>query len=59
MHMIQFLVAMVLFIGGLVLMGYAFEVQGFETVMFVSGLLVLCASVWLAVEVGRRERRTR
>lgn len=60
MHMIQFIFAMVLFVGGLVLMGYAFDVQGFETALFIGGLLVLCFSVAMAVEIGRREhRRTR
>jgi uncharacterized membrane protein len=59
MHMIQFIFAMVLFVGGLVLMGYSFDVQGLEAAMFVAGLLVLCASVALAVEFGRREHRRR
>lgn len=57
MHVINTVIAMVLFIGGLVLMGYSFEVAGLETVLFVGGLAVLCFSVFLAVYVGRREHR--
>lgn len=57
MHVLNTIVAMVLFIGGLVLMGYSFGVAGLETVMFVGGLAVLCFSVFLAIEIGRREHR--
>jgi hypothetical protein len=57
MHMIQFIFAMVLFIGGLLLMGYSFDIAGLETAMFIGGLLVLCFSVAMAVEIGRREHR--
>lgn len=60
MHVINTVIAMVLFIGGLVLMGYSFDAPGLEIVLFVGGLAVLCFSVFLAVEIGRREhRRTR
>ncbi|HET8867246.1 MAG TPA: hypothetical protein VFM87_02860 [Agrococcus sp.] len=55
MHVLNTIIAMVLFIGGLVLMGYSFDAPGLEVVLFVGGLAVLCFSVYLAIEIGRRE----
>jgi hypothetical protein len=57
MHVIHTTFAMVLFIGGLILMGYSFDTEGFELIMFTGGLAALCAGVFLAIEVGRREHR--
>lgn len=57
MNLIRLILTMILFVGGLVLMGYAFDTPGFELLMFAGGLGVLCISVWLTVEFGIREHR--
>lgn len=57
MNVIRLILTMSLFVGGLVLMGYSFDTPGFEAIMFLVGLLVLCVSVALTVEFGLRERR--
>jgi hypothetical protein len=57
MNLIRLILTMILFVGGLVLMGYAFDTPGFEAIMFLAGLLVLSFSVWLTAAFGMREHR--
>jgi hypothetical protein len=47
MNGIAFTVALLLFIGGMVLFGYALEVKGFEAIMFTGGI----AAVALAMAI--------
>lgn len=47
MKIIGFLVALVFFVGGLYLLGLAFQVEGLETLVFLAG--ILAASVGLAI----------
>ena len=57
MNVIRLILTMILFVGGLVLMGYSFDTPGFEALMFLAGLAVLCVSVALTTEFGLREHR--
>ena len=54
MNVVAFLFAMVLFIGGFALMGYAFYVEGFEAPMFIGGILAVSAALALPVHVLKR-----
>jgi cytochrome b subunit of formate dehydrogenase len=54
MNVIAFLVAFALFVAGLVMMGYAFYVEGFELVMFLGGILVSSLAVAIPIHVLKR-----
>ena len=54
MNVIAFAVAIALFLGGLLLMGYSFYATGYEGPMFVSGILAVAASIALPVHVLKR-----
>lgn len=54
MNVIAFIVALGLFIGGLVIMGYAFFVPGFELVMFLGGILLSSLGVALPIHILKR-----
>ena len=54
MNVIAFIVSMVLFIGGLALMGYSFYVVGFEGPTFIAGIFAVCAAIALPVHVLKR-----
>ena len=54
MNVIAFIVAIALFLGGLLLMGYSFYATGYEGPMFVSGILAVAASIALPVHVLKR-----
>lgn len=54
MNIVAFVFSLVLFIGGLLLMGYAFETTGYELAMFAGGILVVSAAVALPVHVLKR-----
>ena len=54
MNVVAFLVALVLFLGGFALMGYAFYVVGFEAPMFIGGILAVSAALALPVHVLKR-----
>jgi len=47
MNGIAFAVSLVLFIGGIVLFGYAFEVVGWEAAMFVGGIAAIVISIMI------------
>jgi hypothetical protein len=56
MNVFAFVIAMVLFIGGLALMAYSFSMVGFEGVAFVGGILAVGASIALPAHVlGRSD----
>jgi hypothetical protein len=55
MNVIAFIISIVLFLGGFLLMGYAFYApEGVHGVMFVGGILAICASIALPVHVLKR-----
>ena len=62
MHIIGFLVGMVLFIGGIVIMGYSFEPLGFllpfgfdpRIVLFTAGIFVTSAGLAVPFHVMKR-----
>lgn len=54
MNVIAFLVAFALFVAGLVMMGYAFSVEGFEIAMFLGGILVASLGIAVPVHVLKR-----
>jgi hypothetical protein len=54
MNVVAFLVALVLFLGGLALMGFAFYVEGFQGAVFIAGILAVSASIALPVHVLKR-----
>jgi hypothetical protein len=54
MHVIAFLVALGLFLGGFALMGYSFYVEGFQGLVFFSGILAVGAAIALPVHVLKR-----
>ena len=54
MNVFAFVIAIALFIGGLLLMGYSFYMVGFEGVAFVGGILAVSASIALPVHVLKR-----
>jgi len=54
MNVIAFIVAIVLFIGGLALMAYSFSAVGFEGPVFIAGILAVGASIALPVHVLKR-----
>jgi len=54
MNVVAFLIAIALFIGGLLLMGYSFYVEGFQLVVFLGGILAVSLSIALPVHVLKR-----
>ncbi len=54
MNVIAFIVAIALFIGGLLLMGYSFYAYGFQGPMFVGGILAVGAALAIPVHVLKR-----
>ncbi|WP_298039873.1 hypothetical protein [uncultured Microbacterium sp.] len=54
----SFIIFLVLFLGGLLLMGYAFDIEGFEALMFCAGLTAVTLSMaWIMRERGSATRR--
>jgi hypothetical protein len=54
MNGIAFTASLVLFIGGIVLFGYAFNAVGYETIVFSAGILAIVASVAIPFHVLKR-----
>ena len=54
MNVIAFVVAIALFVGGLLLMGYSFYVVGFQGPVFVAGIFAVAASIAIPVHVLKR-----
>lgn len=59
MRYIQFLLLFLMFVGSFVVMAYAFSAEGWESLVFIAGLLLLTLSVLASVEIGRRGLRHR
>ncbi len=51
MKILAFLIAFVLFVGGLVLMGYAFTPNGFEGPLFIGGILAASLAVFIPFSI--------
>lgn len=54
MNGIAFAASFVLFVGGIVLFGYAFETPGLETAMFVAGIFAIVASIAIPFHALKR-----
>lgn len=56
---LSFIVFLILFLGGIVLMGISFEVAGFEALVFCLGLTVFVLSMaWIMRQPGGATRRS-
>jgi hypothetical protein len=47
MKYFAYVISMVLFVGGILLFGYAFQVPDFQAVVFVGGILAISLSLFL------------
>lgn len=54
MNVFAFVIAIALFLGGLLLMGYSFYVIGYQGPMFVAGIFAVAASIAVPVHVLKR-----
>ncbi|CAO1652320.1 hypothetical protein I6E68_06570 [Salinibacterium sp. NSLL150] len=54
MNIFGFVISFVLFVGGIYMMGEAFYVEGLESVVFIGGLLVSTAGVFIPIHVMKR-----
>lgn len=54
MNIIGFLISIVLFVGGLYIMGSAFYVVGFEAPVFIGGILVTSLGLIIPVHLLKR-----
>lgn len=57
MNILAAIVSIAIFVGGLLLFGYAFDVPGYEVVMFVGAIVAICVSVLIPVQVLNRSER--
>jgi hypothetical protein len=51
MKILAFLIAFVLFIGGLLLMGYSFTPNGFDGPIFIGGILAAALAVFIPFSI--------
>ena len=54
MNIIGFVVSLVLFVAGFYIMGSAFYVTGFETAVFIGGILVTSLGLLIPVHILKR-----
>lgn len=54
MNIIAFVISLVLFVGGLYIMGSAFYVVGAEYPVFIAGILASCLGVAIPIHVLKR-----
>jgi hypothetical protein len=54
MNVIAFVVSLALFLGGILLLGFSFGVEGYELVTFLAGILITSAGVALPIHVLKR-----
>jgi hypothetical protein len=54
MNVIAFVVSLGLFVGGILLMGYSFDIEGLQMPSFFAGLLITSAGVALPIHVLKR-----
>jgi hypothetical protein len=57
MNIVAFVISFVVFVGGIALMGYAPEIEGFELVSFLAGILAIALAVAIPVHVLKRADR--
>jgi hypothetical protein len=58
MNVFLFILSFVIFIGGIVLFGYAFDVPQFEALMFCGGIAAVCVSLAIPFHiVGHGQQR--
>lgn len=50
----MFIIALVLFVGGIFLIGISFSVIGIQALLFIAGLLCVSAALALPVHLGNR-----
>lgn len=56
---LSFLFFMILFLGGIGMMGIAHELPDFQALVFVGGLLVMCLSLAFMMKAGRGDATRR
>ncbi|MGV8882494.1 MAG: hypothetical protein ACOH19_10090 [Rhodoglobus sp.] len=54
MKIIGFIVSLALFVGGIYMMGQAFNVEGLETLVFIGGILVTTLGCAIPVHLMKR-----
>ena len=54
MKIVAFVIALILFVIGLVLFGYAFEPEAAHGIVFFSGIIVIALSIAIPVHVLKR-----
>jgi hypothetical protein len=54
MNVFAFLVSLVLFVGGIVILGYSFSVEGWELAVFFAGILVSSLGIAIPIHVMKR-----
>ncbi|MDI2097746.1 hypothetical protein [Ruicaihuangia caeni] len=57
MNILIAIVSIIIFIGGLLLMGYAFDTPGLELIMFLGGILAVTFSVLIPTQLLNRPER--
>lgn len=57
MNIVAFVFSFLVFIGGLVLLGYSYEAAGYEVVMFVGGIIAVAVAIAIPVHVLKRADR--
>jgi hypothetical protein len=57
MNIVAFVISFAVFVGGIALMGYAPEIEGFELVSFLAGILAIALAVAIPVHVLKRADR--
>jgi len=50
----MYLIALVLFVGGIFLIGFSFSVAGIEALLFILGILAVAAALAIPVHFGKR-----
>jgi len=57
MNIVAFIISFIVFVGGLLLMGYAFSTPGVELVMFLGGILAVSVAVAVPAHLLKRVDR--
>lgn len=50
----MFIIALVLFVGGIFLIGFSFSVAGIPALLFIAGILAVSAALAIPVHLGNR-----
>lgn len=57
MKLVAYVIAMVFFLGGLALFGFAFQFTGFEAITFFAGIIAVCVALAIPVHLMKRLER--